>query len=272
MKIPGSFRTPPTALTIAGSDNSAGAGIQADLKTFSHFEVYGLTALTCVVAEVPGRVAAIQAVQNSLVEAQIVLSLEHFGVAAIKTGMLYAVEIIETVVQILAKRGAGIPLVVDPVMVATSGDALLKKEAVTAICQYLLPLATLVTPNLDEAAVLSGQRKISTIAEMETIGKALSAQYDTAFLMKGGHLPGGSAIDILIQGNELWRYESPFIEGVTTHGTGCTYSAAITANLALGLALPEAVGRAKLYISEAIRQSFRWNNTMALNHFAQLPC
>lgn len=268
------LRTPVTALTIAGSDNSAGAGIQADLKTFSHFGVYGLTAVTCVVAEVPGHVSAIQAMTPEMVANQMRLSLMNFSIGAIKTGMLYSKEIIEAVVEVLREHGQGVPLVVDPVMVATSGDSLLLNDAIEAYRTQLLPMATLITPNLDEAAVLWGQGKIQSVEEMEIAGKALGARFETAILMKGGHLPGGSAVDLLIRGKQVWNYEALFVRDVMTHGTGCTYSAAIAANLGLGLALPEAVEKAKKYISEAIRQSFSWNPAsplMALNHFAQDP-
>ncbi len=258
----------PVALTIAGSDNSAGAGIQADLKTFSYFGVYGLTAVTCVVAEVPGSVTGIQAIETRIVGEQVALSLRHYPVAALKTGMLYSTEIIDAVVDAL--KGSSIPIVVDPVMVATSGDALLQSAAIQAYREKLLPRATLITPNLDEAAVLWGEGKITSASGMEVAGKALSAQFDTAILMKGGHLPGDSAVDLLVRGNDVLRYEAPFVSGVTTHGTGCTYSAAITAQLALGQELPQAVAVAKSYITAALRQSFRWNShLMALNHFPQ---
>ncbi len=258
----------PVALTIAGSDNSAGAGIQADLKTFSHFGVYGLTAVTCVVAEVPGRVTAIQSIETRIVAEQIALCLEHFPVAALKTGMLFSTEIIEAVVGAL--QSSSIPLVVDPVMIATSGDSLLQSAAIEAYRTQLLPRATLITPNLDEAAVLWAQGKITSVSQMEVAGKALSAEFGTAVLMKGGHLPRGSAVDLLIRGGEVWQYEAPFVEGVTTHGTGCTYSAAITAQLALGQELPQAIAVAKRYITAAIQQSFRWHShLMALNHFPE---
>ncbi|HEX8371933.1 MAG TPA: bifunctional hydroxymethylpyrimidine kinase/phosphomethylpyrimidine kinase [Chthoniobacterales bacterium] len=269
------FSAPPTALTIAGSDNSAGAGIQADLKTFSHFGVYGLTAITCVVAEVPGLVKSIQAIEPQIVAEQIELSLEHFPMGALKTGMLYSIELIEAVVAVLRDRAGAIPVVVDPVMVATSGDPLLQNNAVEAYRTQLLPMATLVTPNLDEAGVLLGCAPMRTVEEMEHAGKELSARFGTAFLMKGGHLPGGSAVDLLIDGDQVWRYEAPFVRNVMTHGTGCTYSAAITAQLARGLPLPEAVAKAKTYVFESIRQSFLWKaderTVMALNHFAQEP-
>lgn len=267
------FRTPPTALTIAGSDNSAGAGIQADLKTFSHFGVYGLTAVTCIVAEVPGAVVAIQPVERFVVAEQVELSLDYFSVGAIKTGMLYSSEIIEAVVSILGEKASQIPLVVDPVMVATSGDRLLQNEAITLYRTQLLPMATLVTPNLDEAAVLLNGTPIRSVQEMAEAGRKLSAEYGTAFLMKGGHLRGGAAVDLLVDHGNINEYEAPFVEGVGTHGTGCSYSSAITALLASGKSLPEAVEEAKSFITAAIRESFEWTrsdgtSTQALNHFA----
>ena len=262
---------PPVALTIAGSDNSAGAGIQADLKTFSHFGVYGLTAVTCVVAEVPGRVTAIQSIETRIISEQIALSLGHFPVAALKTGMLYSAEIIEAVVHALKTHASSIPIIVDPVMVATSGDLLLKSDGVAALRAKLLPLATLITPNLDEAAVLLGEEKITSVNAMELAAKRLSAEFRTAILLKGGHLAGPIAVDFLVIRDQIWRYETPFIDAISTHGTGCTLSAAITAQLALGHDLPTAVRVAKDYVTEAIRQSFQWNSpekTSALNHFA----
>ncbi len=273
MRMP-TFRTPPTALTIAGSDNSAGAGIQADLKTFSCFGVYGLTAVTCIVAEVPGAVVAIQPVERFIVSEQIELGLDYFLVGAIKTGMLYSSEIIEAVVGVLEEKAAELPLVVDPVMVASSGDRLLQNEAITLYRTSLIPRATLVTPNLDEAAVLLNGNPIRTVEEMAEAGRRLSAEYGTTFLMKGGHLAGGMAVDLLVGKGEIREYAAPRVEGVTTHGTGCSYSSAITALLALGKPLPEAVEGAKEFITAAIRESFQWTRadgvtTLALNHFAQ---
>ncbi len=261
---------PPVALTIAGSDNSAGAGIQADLKTFSHFGVYGLTAVTCVVAEVPGRVAAIQSIETRIIAEQIALSLGHFPVTALKTGMLFSAEIIHAVVQTLKTHASSIPIVVDPVMVATSGDSLLQADAVDAMRNELFPIATLITPNLDEAAALLDGQKITSVNAMELAAKTLSARFGTAVLLKGGHLAGPTAIDLLVINDHIWTYETPFIDAISTHGTGCTLSAAITAQLACGHDLPRAVRAAKDYITEAIRQSFHWNSpeeTSALNHF-----
>ncbi len=259
--------SPPVALTVAGSDNSAGAGVQADLKTFSAHGVYGLTAVTCVVAEVPGRVAAIQAMTPEIVRRQIELSLDAFPVAAMKTGMLYS----RVIIDVLTGMGRPLPpLVVDPVMVASSGDSLLEPDAVAAYRERLFPLAALITPNLDEARVLLG-RPIGNLAEMAAAGGELSARYGAAFLMKGGHLAGDEAVDLLcLPGGETVEHPAPFTRGVSTHGTGCTYSAAITAGLAQGLELRAAVGQAKSYVTNAIRNFFRWQvgakSLDALNH------
>ncbi len=257
-------RRRPVTLTIAGSDNSAGAGAQADLKTFSYFGCYGLTAITCVVAEVPGRVAAIQPVRHLIVGGQIALSFEAFPVAAVKTGMLYSTAVIETVAEKLS--GAGVPLVIDPVMVASSGDRLLKKSAVAAYRELLFPLATLITPNLDELAILAG-RQVGNLSEMQDAGRALVDTYGTAFLLKGGHLRGRQAVDYLATARGMEEFSAPFVRGVETHGTGCTYSAAITANLAHRRSLSSSVRAAKEYITSAISGSLRWGRTSALDHF-----
>ena len=172
-------KSPPVALTVAGSDNSAGAGIQADLKTFTALGVYGLTAVTCVVAEVPGCVAAIQAVEPEIVRRQIELCLDAFPVAAMKTGMLYSRAVIEALSDLNRSLP---PLVVDPVMVASSGDSLLEPAAVAIYQERLFPLATLVTPNLDETRVLLG-RSLNGIPEMRIGGAELSTRYGTAFLI-----------------------------------------------------------------------------------------
>ncbi|MEP6821337.1 MAG: bifunctional hydroxymethylpyrimidine kinase/phosphomethylpyrimidine kinase [Chthoniobacterales bacterium] len=264
----------PVALTIAGSDSSAGAGAQADLKTFSALGVYGLTAITCVVAETPGKVVSIEAVSAGLVVAQIELLLEKFPVAAIKTGLLYSGEIALRVAEILRERMTSgdrpIPLVIDPVMVATSGDLLLQKEAITIYERELFPLATVITPNLDEAATLLG-RRIDDLAAMQMAGKELRARYGVPILLKGGHLAGDQAIDLLFVGDRMTEFSAPFSRGVQTHGTGCTYSAAITARLAAGSTLEEAIGCAKKYVSSAIVSHFSWTDQdgaiiHALNH------
>lgn len=255
----------PVALAIAGSDNSAGAGIQADLKTFARLGCYGLTAVTCVVSEIPGKVAAIQPIKTGIVASQISLCLEAFPVGAAKTGMLFSTPIIEAVAAVLA--GTRIPLVVDPVMVASSGDPLLKKSAIAAYRRLLFPKAALVTPNLDELKILAG-REVRNLAEMKDAGRALVDQYGCAFLLKGGHLRGRAAVDFLATAEGFEEFSAPFIRGLETHGTGCTYSAAVTAGLAAGQSLPEAVAAAKSYITKAIGGSLRWGRTCALDHFA----
>lgn len=261
--------TLPVVLTIAGSDNSAGAGVQADLKTISALGGYCLTAITCVVAEVPGKVSAIQPMTPDIVAEQIRLSLAAFPVAAMKTGMLYSREIMEAVLQsTIDHRQSTIPLVVDPVMVATSGDPLLREDAIALYRERLLPRATIATPNLDEARVLLGT-PIPDLEAMRAAGPALVAKFGCAFLIKGGHLGASIATDLLFQRDgAVHEYSAPFVPGVSTHGTGCTYSAAIATGLARGLNLPAAVGEAKQFVTRAITSFLRWGSTDALHHFA----
>src|SRR5574338_596084 len=250
-----SVATIPVALTIAGSDCSAGAGIQADLKTFAAFGVYGLSAVTCVVAEVPRRVSRIEAVTTAMVREQIEVLLRNFSVGAIKTGLLCSPEIISTVARAIrnAKKQTArrIPFVVDPVMIATSGDILLQRGAVEHYENKLFPLATLITPNLDEAAVLLGTA-IKGRKQMEDAAKALAKKYRTSILLKGGHLHGDNATDLLFHDGKLTQFSAPFVRKVQTHGTGCTYSAAITAGLASGLPLQQAINRAKEFVTHSI--------------------
>lgn len=258
-------------MTIAGSDNSAGAGIQADLKTFTHFRVHGLTAITCIVAEVPGLVRRIQAADVLVVRDQVELGLETYPVAAMKTGMLYSAEIISAVCDELerAEPARRPPLVVDPVMVASSGDPLLQADAIAAYTERLFPLAALVTPNLDEAAVLLGRATIGT-DELPAAAQALWERFRVPFLLKGGHLRGDTAIDILFCGDQQETFRAPFVPNVSTHGTGCTFSAAIAAQIAHGKSLPVAIAEAKRFVTAAIRHSLGWTlpkPTSALNHF-----
>jgi hydroxymethylpyrimidine/phosphomethylpyrimidine kinase len=254
----------PVALTIAGSDSSAGAGIQADLKTFSALGVYGLSAVTCVVAETPGHVSTMEPVSEALIRDQIDVVLRSFPVAAIKTGLLFSAEIITAIAQVLREHRAR-PLVIDPVMVATSGDPLLQDNAIEAYERELFPLAALLTPNLGEATRLTG-RAIGDLDTMYDAGRILAKKYRVPILLKGGHLSGDQAIDILFQGDNTIEFSAPFSRGVSTHGTGCTYSAAITAGLAAGLGLEEAVRRAKSFVSAAIAQHHAWGEIHALNH------
>jgi len=257
---------PAVVLTIAGSDNSCGAGLQADLKTITALGGYALTAVTCVVAEIPGKVSAIQPVRPAVVAEQIRLAFEAFPVAAVKTGMLYSEAIIRAVIEALAGRGRA-ALVVDPVMVASSGDSLLEPSALAAYRRDLIPLATLATPNLSELEIIAG-RAITSLAEMEAAGHALAEELGTALLLKGGHLKGREAVDILVEpGGRSERFSAPFIRGADPHGTGCVYSAAIATGLAQGLPLREAVARAKAHITAAIRERLRWpGGVEALNH------
>lgn len=258
---------PPVALTIAGSDSSAGAGIQADLKTFAAHGIYGLSAVTCVVAETPGKVVRIDPLSAAAVRAQIDVLVTSFPVRAVKTGLLCSVEVVREVAR--AFHGTELPLVIDPVMVATSGDVLLQREAIACYEADLFPLAALVTPNLDEAATLLS-RKIATVTEMREAGRELTHRYRVPFLLKGGHLSGEHAIDLLFAGEEVTEFHAPFTRGVATHGTGCTYSAAITAGLSAGLALHDAIQRAKDFVTRAIAQHFTWSSARGdihtLNH------
>jgi len=260
------FQAPPVALTVAGSDCSAGAGVQADLKTFTDFGVYGLTAVTCIVAEVPRKVSRIEPVTATMVREQIEVLLKNFRVGAIKTGLLCSDENVCAVAQAIQSGGKStaqsMPLVVDPVMIATSGDNLLGPGAVESFKNKLFPLATLITPNLDEATALLGAT-IKSKTQMENAAKALAKEYGASILLKGGHLCGDNAIDLLFYRGKLTEFSAPFVRGVETHGTGCTYSAAITAGLASGLSLVSAIKRAKKFVTESIERHFRWTSKSA---------
>ena len=264
-----SAATVPGALTIAGSDCSAGAGIQADLKTFTALGVYGLTAVTCIVAEIPGKVSRIEAVTPRIVRDQIEVLLRNFQVGAIKTGLLCSGQIVSAVVKAL-HGNRRIPLVIDPVMIATSGDRLLERAAIDAYKKKLVPLATVITPNLDEAGLLLGTQ-IRGRQQMQKAAKTLAKQFGCAILLKGGHLQGDNAIDLFFHNGQLKEFSASFVRGVATHGTGCTYSAAITAGLASGLSLERAVGRAKKFVTKSIARHFRWKRASgkidALNHW-----
>ena len=260
----------PVALSIAGSDSSAGAGIQADLKTFSALGVYGLTAVTCIVVEIPGKVSRIEPVSAKIVREQIEVLARSFQIAAIKTGLLCSAEIISAVAQALREIdkmfAPRIPLVIDPVFVATSGDLLLQPAAIETYEKELFPLARLITPNLDEAGRLLGT-KIKDQRSMRGAGKELEKKFGTPILLKGGHLAGGRAIDLLFADGKVVEFSAPKTFGVATHGTGCTYSAAIAAGLASGLSLEKAIRQAKKFVTRSIRNHFQWGNLHALHHF-----
>jgi hydroxymethylpyrimidine/phosphomethylpyrimidine kinase len=255
----------PVALTIAGSDSSAGAGIQADLKTFTVLGVYGLTAVTCVVAETPGKVSRIEPVRTEMVSEQIEVLARNFPIAAIKTGLLCSAAIISATAQAIAKLKLRIPLIVDPVITATGGDSLLESGAVEAYEKELFPLASVITPNLDEASRLVGE-KISDRLSMERAGKKLRNRFRTAVLLKGGHLRSRHAVDLLFVEEQVFEFSAPFVRDIATHGTGCTYSAAITAGLAKGLSLADAIVHAKKFVTWAIQNHHRWGGIQALKH------
>jgi len=253
-----SAATVPVALSVAGSDSSAGAGIQADLKTFSALGVYGLTAVTCIVAEIPGKVSRIEPASTRIVRQQIEVLAKTFPIAAIKTGLLCSGEIISAVAKAIRDLDR-IPLVIDPVFVATSGDPLLKPAAIEIYEKELFALASLITPNLGEAEQLLGTR-IKDRQSMHRAGKKLEKRFGTAILLKGGHLAGDRAVDLLFANGKVVEFSASFVRGVATHGTGCTYSAAITAGLAKGLSLEDAVRQAKKFMTGAITRHFRWTS------------
>ncbi|WP_226894658.1 bifunctional hydroxymethylpyrimidine kinase/phosphomethylpyrimidine kinase [Luteolibacter marinus] len=257
------MNSPPITLTIAGSDCSAGAGLQADLKTFQHFGVFGLTAVTCVVAETPNVVRSVHAVSPAILQDQLKVLLDAFPVAAIKTGMLFSKAHIVAVTEILSGY-PDVPLVVDPVMISSTGDPLLETSAVAAYKGRLFPLARLITPNLDEAEVL-WDGEVRDEAAMERCARELSSRHGCAVLLKGGHLGAAECADLLVDGGGASWFRSPRIDTAASHGTGCTLSAAIAANLATGANLHDAVAAAKDYLDRTLAESFAWGAVAALN-------
>jgi hydroxymethylpyrimidine/phosphomethylpyrimidine kinase len=256
---------PPKALTVAGSDSGGGAGIQADLKTFAALGVYGTSALTAVTAQNTQEVVAIAEVPEEVVAAQIDAVLEDIGTDAAKTGMLSSASIIATVADRLEAWGVT-TLVVDPVMVAKSGDRLLQADAVATLRSTLLPLALIVTPNLPEAEVLSGLT-IHTVEDARRAAAAIAGLGPRYVVVKGGHRRD-APIDIVFDGRDYVDLPADRIETTNTHGTGCTFSAAIAAHLARGAAPLEAIAAAKAFVSEALRTSYRIGNGHSpVNHF-----
>jgi hydroxymethylpyrimidine/phosphomethylpyrimidine kinase len=244
------------ALTIAGSDSSGGAGIQADLKTFSAFGVYGASVITALTAQNTQGVQAVEAVSARFVAAQLQSVLSDLDVRAVKTGMLADAEVTETVARAL-RAAPSLPVVMDPVMIATSGDVLLRPDAVAAVKEALAPLATLMTPNLDEAAVLLATHRAGSEAEMRDQARALLGLGCRAVLVKGGHGAGAEAVDVLADASGVQTFASPRIDTVHTHGTGCTLSAAIAALLAQGATLADAVRRAKAFVWQGLQAGRR---------------
>ncbi|HEV2448308.1 MAG TPA: bifunctional hydroxymethylpyrimidine kinase/phosphomethylpyrimidine kinase [Candidatus Sulfopaludibacter sp.] len=239
---------PPIALTIAGSDPSGGAGIQADLKTFHQFGVYGEAVVTLLTVQNTVRVARVELMPPALVAEQIAAVLEDIPPAAAKTGALGSAEVVRAVAE--AAAAFTFPLVVDPVMISKHGLPLLPESAVAAVREELLPRAALLTPNVPEAEALAG-RPIRSLADVRAACERIFRMGSRAVLLKGGHLEG-DAVDVLFDGAEFTEFPAPRIETRHTHGTGCTYSAAIAAGLASGAGLREAVARAKRYVHSAI--------------------
>ena len=260
----------PVALSIAGSDSGGGAGIQADLKTFASLGVHGTSAITCITAQNPKRVIGIQPCKPTIVRQQIDAVFAELRPNAVKTGMLFSQEIVRVVAAFFSRRNQP-QLVVDPVMVSTSGARLLQPAAIRRITAELLPRALLVTPNLDEAEILVG-RQLKTIEHLREAAREIHRRFGCAALVKGGHLKGQrEAADIFYDGRNELLLTAPFVRGVSTHGTGCTYSAAITALLARGATLPKAVALAKTFITGAIAQSNSVKAHSVLNPFWLTP-
>jgi len=258
--------TVPKALTIAGSDSGGGAGIQADLKTFSAFRVFGMSVVTAVTAQNSVGVHGVHDVPPEFIGAQIDAVLSDFGTDAIKIGMLSSVPIVTTVAERLS--GGRAPIVLDPVMVAKGGDPLLRPEAREALSRLMLPLSTVVTPNLPEAAVLAGLA-VETESDMEEAARRIHRLGARHVLVKGGHLKD-SATDLLFDGAAFTRFTVERIDSTNTHGTGCTLSSAIAAGLAHGRGLHEAIREAKAYVTAAIREGFRPGREVGvLRHFVE---
>jgi hydroxymethylpyrimidine/phosphomethylpyrimidine kinase len=242
-------------MTIAGSDSGGGAGVQADLKTFQALGVYGASTLTAITAQNTLGVRSVHEIPVSVIADQIDAVVEDIGVDAAKTGMLSSAEIIATVADRARHWGLQARLVVDPVMVAKSGDRLLREDAVEALKRDLLPLAAVLTPNLPEAEVLVGGR-VASEAEIREAARTIVGLGPRAVVMKGGHRAASdNADDVLFDGREFHVFPAERIDTPNTHGTGCTFSAAIAAHLALGAGVVEAVGLAKTYLTEAIRRA-----------------
>jgi hydroxymethylpyrimidine/phosphomethylpyrimidine kinase len=255
----------PKALTVAGSDSGGGAGIQADLKTFSAFQVFGMSVLTAVTAQNSVGVTGVYDLPPEFVAQQLDAVLDDFGADAVKVGMLSTAAIIRTVAGRLKTQGQT-PIVLDPVMIAKSGDPLLQPDARAALIEAMLPVATVVTPNLHEAAVLAGL-PVTTEADMQEAARRIHARGPRHVLVKGGHLED-SATDILYDGRAFTRFPAPRLASANTHGTGCTLSAAIAAGLAHGRPLVTAIGEAKAYVTAAIREGFQVGHGVgALRHF-----
>ncbi len=266
-------KTLPVALTIAGSDSGGGAGIQADLKTLAALGVHGASAIACLTAQNPKHVFRVEACSPKMLQSQIEAVFTELKPAAIKTGMLFSTQNISVVATFLGKeksKNKHLKLIIDPVMVSTSGARLLQPAAEKVLREKLLPLATLVTPNLDEAEILAEQT-IRSPEDLRSAAYKIFARFGCAALVKGGHLKNcREAIDVFFDGETELLLSAPFIKGVSTHGTGCTYSAAICAALAQGHHLPHAVEIGKNFITDAIAESYKIGKHFALGQIKSL--
>ena len=244
---------PPTAMTIAGSDSGGGAGIQADLKTFSALGVFGTSTLTAITAQNTVGVSAVHEIPTDVISAQIDAVITDIGADAVKTGMLSSAVIVATVSEAVRRHGIT-NLVVDPVMVAKSGDRLLREEAISSICNDLIPLAKVVTPNIPEAEDLTGL-SIKTDADVRRAAEAIIGMGAQCVVVKGGHRDGPPT-DILYDGEKFLEFTTERTPSTNTHGTGCTFASAVAAGLAHGLEIPDAVQQAKDYVTAAIRAAY----------------
>lgn len=260
----------PRVLTIAGSDSGGGAGIQADLKTFTALKVFGMSAITSVTAQNTNTILGISDLPAEFVGLQIDAVVNDLGVDAVKIGMLSNIEIIETVAEKINQYSLK-QIVLDPVMVTSSGDPLLRLDAQATLIKQLFPLTTVLTPNIPESEVLTGLG-VKSIEEMKKAAQRIKALGPEYVLLKGGHLDKSSdAVDILYDGVEFFEFPSKRIDTKNTHGTGCTYSAAICAGLAKGLSIIDAVKEAKEYVTLAIQNSFELGKGYGpLNHFCKI--
>ena len=258
----------PTAMTIAGSDSGGGAGIQADLKTFGALGVYGTSTLTAITAQNSVGVTAVHEIPIDIIASQMDAVLTDIGADAVKTGMLASTAIIGCVASEIKRHGVT-QLVVDPVMVAKSGDTLLREDAIQSLCSQLIPLAALATPNIPEAEALTGM-EISSDDDMRAAARKIIEMGARAVVVKGGHREG-PATDLFYDGSTFREFTAARMETSNTHGTGCTFASAAAAGLARGMRLQDAVALAKKYVTEAIRRSFPMGRGHGpLNHFYKL--
>ncbi len=254
-------------LTIAGSDSGGGAGIQADLKTFSAMGVYGASVITAITAQNLDGVTGIQSIEPDIVKKQLTAVLEGFPVKAAKTGMLFSKQIVQTVAGIW-KQYRFIPLVIDPVFAATSGSTLIQDDGIMAMTEELFPLAAVITPNMPEAEFLSGD-DIKSIDDLQKAAEKLFFMYEVPILAKGGHLDKIAA-DVLVDARGIEVYEREMIPGVNNHGSGCTLASAIAAELAKGINLRDAIARAKEYLYHSLKTSHTLKeDVQVINHFWQ---